>query len=115
MRCVCLALILLAAALRAAPQKPRRCAPARRRSRRRRPRATRRARSTTCRAGASAQLEPSLRAFLAGCARLAGAAQKACELAQAVPPGDEAAARQFFESEFAPYALVSSDEPATAA
>ena len=54
-----------------------------------------------------ATLAPSLSAFLAGCARAAALA-KACEAAKAVPPGDEAAARQFFESTFVPYALVSS-------
>jgi membrane-bound lytic murein transglycosylase A len=55
-----------------------------------------------------AQLEPSLRAFLAGCGRLA-AARKACDLAKAVPLGDEPAARRFFESEFVPFAVVSSE------
>src|SRR5688572_12950298 len=55
-----------------------------------------------------AQLEPSLRAFLAGCGRLA-AARKACDLGKALPLGDEAAARRFFESEFVPYAVVSSE------
>ena len=52
-------------------------------------------------------LEPSLRAFLAGCPRPAPLA-RACELARAVPPDDEGAARTFFESAFAPYAIVSS-------
>jgi membrane-bound lytic murein transglycosylase A len=52
-------------------------------------------------------LEPSLRAFLGGCARLS-AAKKACELAKTLPPGDEDAARRFFEAEFVPYAVVSS-------
>jgi membrane-bound lytic murein transglycosylase A len=51
-----------------------------------------------------AQLEPSLRAFIAGCMRF----KRVCDLAKSLPPGDEAAARRFFESEFAPYALVSS-------
>jgi membrane-bound lytic murein transglycosylase A len=50
------------------------------------------------------QLEPSLRAFVAGCARF----KRVCELARALPPGDEGAARNFFETEFVPYALVSS-------
>src|SRR5262245_8490997 len=50
-----------------------------------------------------AQLEPSLRAFLAGCARL----KRACEIAKSLPPGDEPAARRFFEAEFVPYAVVS--------
>lgn len=52
----------------------------------------------------STQLEPSLRAFVAGCARF----KRVCELARALPPGDERAARNFFEAEFVPYALVSS-------
>src|SRR5688572_20327097 len=51
----------------------------------------------------NAQLEPSLRAFIAGCARL----KRVCELAKTLPAGDEAAARRFFETEFTPYALVS--------
>jgi membrane-bound lytic murein transglycosylase A len=55
-----------------------------------------------------ADLEPSLRAFLGGCARLA-AAKKACEIARTLPPGDEDAARRFFEAEFVPYAVVSSE------
>jgi membrane-bound lytic murein transglycosylase A len=55
-----------------------------------------------------AHLEPSLRAFLGGCARLA-AAKKACEIARELPPGNEDAARRFFESEFVPYAVVSSE------
>lgn len=59
-----------------------------------------------------APLEPSLRAFLAGCPRITGAALgRVCALGQSVPKGDEAAARQFFESAFTPYALVSSDGP----
>jgi membrane-bound lytic murein transglycosylase A len=52
-----------------------------------------------------AQLEPSLRAFIAGCARF----KRVCDLAKSLPPGDEQAARRFFESEFVPYALISSD------
>ena len=59
-----------------------------------------------------ATLEPSLRAFLAGCPRITGAAlSRACALGQSLPKGDEAAARQFFESAFTPYALVSSEGP----
>jgi membrane-bound lytic murein transglycosylase A len=54
-------------------------------------------------------LEPSLRAFMAGCARAAGPLINACATASTVPPGDEAAARQFFESAFTAYALVSSE------
>ena len=52
-----------------------------------------------------AQLEPSLRAFIAGCARY----KRVCDLAKSLPPGDEQAARRFFETQFIPYALVSSD------
>jgi membrane-bound lytic murein transglycosylase A len=55
-------------------------------------------------------LERSLRAFMTGCPR-PGALGRACAAAAAVPPNDEQAARQFFESNFAPYALVSSDGP----
>jgi membrane-bound lytic murein transglycosylase A len=62
-----------------------------------------------------AVLEPSLRAFLAGCARpaalggLGGALGRTCELARAVPANDEIEARKFFESAFIPYALISSE------
>src|SRR5919197_1837907 len=59
---------------------------------------------------ASAQLEPSLRAFLAGCPRVSGSLSNACQLAAAVRPGEE---RQFFESVFVPYALISSETGAT--
>jgi membrane-bound lytic murein transglycosylase A len=55
----------------------------------------------------AASLEQSLRAFLRGCPR-SGALARACELGRSVASGDEAA-RQFFESVFAPYSLVSSD------
>jgi membrane-bound lytic murein transglycosylase A len=58
----------------------------------------------------SAGLERSLRAFLAGCPR-AGALAQACMRAAAVPPDDAQAARAFFESNFAPYALLSSTGP----
>ena len=50
-----------------------------------------------------AQLEPSLRAFIAGCARF----KRVCDIAKSLPPGDEQAARRFFETEFVPYAVVS--------
>ena len=107
MRCVCLALILLAAAC-ASPHKPQPqcpCPPPKPA-----PETARyEARSFAELPGwREAQLEPSLRAFLGGCARLA-VAKKACELAKAVPPGDEAAARRLFELEFTPYAVVSSE------
>ena len=111
MRCVCLALILLAAAC-ASPQKPQPqcpCPPPKPA-----PETARyEARGFSDLPGwREAQLEPSLRAFLGGCARLA-AAKKACELAKAVPPGDEGAARRLFESEFTPYAVVSSETGAS--
>ncbi|HET7197619.1 MAG TPA: MltA domain-containing protein [Burkholderiales bacterium] len=58
---------------------------------------------------AQAKLEPSLRAFLAGCPRASGVLIDACALASSVAPGDEAAARRFFESAFTPYALLNPD------
>ena len=60
-----------------------------------------------------AALEPSLRAFLAGCARVQGALAGACARAREVPPGDEPAARRFFESAFVAYAVISSEGPDT--
>jgi membrane-bound lytic murein transglycosylase A len=57
----------------------------------------------------SLALEPSLRALMAGCPRAAGALINACATASAITPGDEAAARAFFESAFVPYALASSE------
>ena len=107
MRCISLVFILLAAGC-ASPQKPEPqcpCPP---------PKPAPETARYEARAFADlpgwreAQLEPSLRAFLGGCARLA-AVKKACEIAKAVPPGDEPAARRFFESEFVPYAVVSSE------
>jgi peptidoglycan lytic transglycosylase A len=62
---------------------------------------------------ANAALVPSLGAFLAGCQRAQGALALACDWGASVPPADEAAAREFFESTFTPYALVSSDGPDT--
>jgi membrane-bound lytic murein transglycosylase A len=56
----------------------------------------------------SATLEPSLRAFVASCPR-PGALATACAIARTIPPGDEAAARQFFEEAFVPYALANGD------
>lgn len=53
-------------------------------------------------------LLPSLRAFLSGCGRPPAPLMISCELAALVPPGDEAAARRFFESQFTPYAVRSS-------
>jgi membrane-bound lytic murein transglycosylase A len=55
------------------------------------------------------RLEPSLRAFLAGCPRAPATLINACAIATSVAPGDEAAARRFFESTFTPYAIASSE------
>jgi membrane-bound lytic murein transglycosylase A len=57
----------------------------------------------------AAQLEPSLRAFMAGCPRPGAVLSNACLVASIIEPGGEAAARQFFESYFVPYALSSSE------
>jgi membrane-bound lytic murein transglycosylase A len=107
MRCLCFALILLAAGCASTQKSPPLCPcpppkPAAETARYE-PRAF-----ADLPGWREAQLEPSLRAFLAGCARLT-AARKACDLAKAVPVGDEPAARRFFESEFVPYAVVSSE------
>ncbi len=58
-----------------------------------------------------AELLPSLQSFLAGCPRLSASASlaRACERARAIPKSDEAAAREFFESAFLPYSIVSSE------
>lgn len=58
-----------------------------------------------------AALAPSLRAFLAGCPRLqrVAALAHACAAARAVPPDDEAAAREFFQTMFVPYAVIAPD------
>jgi membrane-bound lytic murein transglycosylase A len=53
----------------------------------------------------AAQLEPSLRAFMAGCPRASGPFISACAVGTTVPEGDEAAARRFFETLFAPYSI----------
>jgi membrane-bound lytic murein transglycosylase A len=53
-----------------------------------------------------AVLEPSLRAFVAGCPRLSDALARICAAAPA--PFDEVAARGFFEARFTAYAVVSS-------
>lgn len=55
------------------------------------------------------RLEPSLRAFLAGCPRAGGPLINACAIASSVPPGDESAARRFFEATFIPYSLAGSE------
>ncbi len=59
----------------------------------------------------SAPLAASVRAFVAGCARVAPgqAMHEACEAARALPAGDEAAARAFYEGAFAAYAVVAPD------
>jgi len=48
---------------------------------------------------------PSLRAFSSGCRRFG----RLCEAAASVPADDERAAREFFEANFSPYALISSE------
>ncbi len=56
-----------------------------------------------------ALLAPSLRAFLAGCPKLGNSLARTCQAARAAADGDERAAREFFESNFTPYAVVSPD------
>lgn len=60
----------------------------------------------------SATLAPSLKAFVAGCPglRATAALARVCEDASALPTDDEPAARQFFESSFAAYAIVSPED-----
>jgi len=105
MRCISLGLIVLVSACAQTPEKMCPCPP---------PKPAAETARYETRAFAdlpgwsTAKLEPSLRAFLGGCARVAALA-RACDAAKAVPPGDEAAARQFFETRFVPYALVSSE------
>jgi membrane-bound lytic murein transglycosylase A len=53
-----------------------------------------------------AQLEPSLRAFAGGCSKV-NTLRRACELAKNLSAGDEPAARNFFETQFVPHALMS--------
>jgi len=55
------------------------------------------------------RLEPSLRAFLSGCARAPAILLGACGTATTIAIGDEAGARRFFEATFTPYALVSTE------
>ena len=57
----------------------------------------------------STPLEPSLRAFLAGCPRAPAPLLGACGTATTIAVGDEAGARRFFENSFVPYALVSTE------
>lgn len=59
----------------------------------------------------TAPLAASVRAFVTGCARMAPghALRPACEAARALPAGDEAAARAFYEGAFAAYAIVAPD------
>jgi membrane-bound lytic murein transglycosylase A len=59
----------------------------------------------------TAPLAAAVRALVAGCARVAPghAMQSACDAARALPAGDEAAARAFYESAFAAYAVVAPD------
>src|SRR5258708_32498282 len=57
----------------------------------------------------STNLEPSLRAFVAGCPRASGAMINACGIASTIAIGDEARARRFFESTIAPIVLSSTE------
>jgi membrane-bound lytic murein transglycosylase A len=56
----------------------------------------------------AASLQPSLQAFLSSCPR-PGPLAAACTIARTIAPGDEAAARRFFEDTFVPYALTTSE------
>ncbi len=59
---------------------------------------------------AGAALAPGLRAFTAGCARMAaGPLRRACDAARALPPNDEAAARRFVEARFEAWAVAAAD------
>src|SRR6185503_1866464 len=106
MRSLSLGLILLVAACAPAPQKPAPmcpCPPPKPE-----PEAARyEARAFSDLPGwGRAQLEPSLRAFLNGCSN-SNSQRRACETARSLPAGDEQAARSFFETQFVPYALIS--------
>jgi len=57
-----------------------------------------------------ALLTPSLRAFLAGCPKLADSLERVCQSAQLASQGDEIVAREFFESAFTPYAVISAQD-----
>jgi membrane-bound lytic murein transglycosylase A len=59
----------------------------------------------------AAALTPGLRAFAAGCPRIAAShpLRRACDTALAVPADDEPAARRFLEEAFAAWALVSAE------
>lgn len=59
----------------------------------------------------AAPLAASVRAFVAGCARATDGhvMQPACETARALPAGDEAAARAFFENAFVAHAMTAPD------
>jgi membrane-bound lytic murein transglycosylase A len=55
-----------------------------------------------------AELAPGLRAFVAGCARIAATSPlgRRCEAARAVPAGDEPAARRFLEERFEAWSVA---------
>jgi len=59
----------------------------------------------------AAPVAASVRAFVAGCARVTpgDAMQPACDTARTLPAGDEAAAREFFEKAFSAYAVIAPD------
>ena len=106
MRCALLGLILLAGACAPVPQKPVAVCPCpppkpEAEAARYEPRAF-----SDLPGWNRAQLEPSLRAFLGGCSK-ANILRRVCDLARNVPAGDEQAARSFFETQFVPYALIS--------
>jgi membrane-bound lytic murein transglycosylase A len=59
---------------------------------------------------ASAPLAPGLRAFVAGCGRIAsGPLRRACDAAGTQPLEDEAGARRFVEASFEAWAIVAAD------
>ena len=55
------------------------------------------------------RLEPSLRAFLNGCARAPAVLLGPCGTATTIAIGDEDGARRFFETYFTPYAIISTE------
>ena len=59
----------------------------------------------------TAPLAPGLRAFVAGCARVAAnsALRRTCEAARALPADDEAAARRFAEENFDAWTIAAAD------
>jgi len=64
---------------------------------------------STLPAWSTTRLEPSLRAFLNGCARAPAVLLGPCGTATTIAIGDEDGARRFFETYFTPYAIISSE------